>query len=173
MKPKKVFGYNEHMTYLGSDLESIDECIAPLVQVLNDYGIKTISACCTHGKANYISIWIDPEHIKFSPVGYTSLLEKLLLWVGKKLLFRLGRKRRIEVALIAPYNYCKKDYQYLVMDRTPEIRKKWDKQRTGARKKRALWEENTEQGKKYLKWLRAYDSNSLFHRLRRKARRII
>ena len=28
----------------------VDSCIAPLVQMLNDYGIKTISSCCGHSK---------------------------------------------------------------------------------------------------------------------------
>ena len=28
----------------------VDACIAPLVQMLNDYGIVTSGACCGHGK---------------------------------------------------------------------------------------------------------------------------
>ena len=29
----------------------VDECIAPLVQMLNDYGVETTASCCGHGKA--------------------------------------------------------------------------------------------------------------------------
>ena len=28
---------------------SVDKCIAPLVQMLNDYGVRTMGACCGHG----------------------------------------------------------------------------------------------------------------------------
>ena len=28
----------------------VDECIAPLVQLLNDHGVRTIGCCCGHGK---------------------------------------------------------------------------------------------------------------------------
>ena len=30
----------------------VDVCIAPLVQMLNDYGVHTLGACCGHGKTN-------------------------------------------------------------------------------------------------------------------------
>ena len=29
---------------------SVDQCIAPLVQALNDGGICTVASCCGHGK---------------------------------------------------------------------------------------------------------------------------
>lgn len=29
----------------------VDRCIAPLVQMLNDYGVRTLGSCCGHGKA--------------------------------------------------------------------------------------------------------------------------
>ena len=28
----------------------VDACIAPLIQMLNDYGIETVASCCGHGK---------------------------------------------------------------------------------------------------------------------------
>lgn len=28
----------------------VDECIAPLVQLLNDHGVRTFGCCCGHGK---------------------------------------------------------------------------------------------------------------------------
>ena len=30
----------------------VDACIAPLIQILNNYGIHTVGCCCGHGKAN-------------------------------------------------------------------------------------------------------------------------
>ena len=30
----------------------VDSCIAPLVQALNDAGIKTLASCCGHGKGD-------------------------------------------------------------------------------------------------------------------------
>ena len=35
---------------LGGRMWSIDACIAPLVQGLNQGGIKTVASCCGHGK---------------------------------------------------------------------------------------------------------------------------
>lgn len=45
--------------------EVVDLCIAPLIQVLNAYGIQTIASCCGHGKIKVASIRIHPRHIKF------------------------------------------------------------------------------------------------------------
>lgn len=30
---------------------AVDACIAPLVQILNDYGVHTVGCCCGHGNA--------------------------------------------------------------------------------------------------------------------------
>ena len=46
----------------------VDSCIAPLVQMLNDYGIKTIASCCGHGKVKESSIIIDSGHISLRPL---------------------------------------------------------------------------------------------------------
>ena len=46
--------------------ELIDSCIAPLVQMLNDYGIETIASCCGHGKVKISNIRIHPKNIKLS-----------------------------------------------------------------------------------------------------------
>lgn len=59
--------------------ELIDSCIAPLVQMLNDYRIKTIASCCAHGKLDYSVIWIHPKHLKFGQRAYTKTLNKLLI----------------------------------------------------------------------------------------------
>lgn len=29
---------------------AVDACLAPLIQMLNDYGIHTVGCCCGHGK---------------------------------------------------------------------------------------------------------------------------
>jgi hypothetical protein len=38
----------------------VDYCLAPLIQMLNDYGVKTLGCCCGHGKSRGM-ILIDPE----------------------------------------------------------------------------------------------------------------
>ena len=43
----------------------VDACLAPLVQMLNDYGIETIACCCGHGKTTYSRIRIHPKNIEF------------------------------------------------------------------------------------------------------------
>ena len=42
----------------------IDACIAPLVQLLNDFGIETIASCCGHGKTAESSIIISARSLK-------------------------------------------------------------------------------------------------------------
>lgn len=32
------------------DMKAVDACIAPIVKVLNDAGVPTVSSCCGHGK---------------------------------------------------------------------------------------------------------------------------
>jgi hypothetical protein len=31
---------------------AVDACMAPLVQILNDYGIHTVGCCCGHGRGS-------------------------------------------------------------------------------------------------------------------------
>lgn len=38
----------------GVKLSTIDSCIAPIVQALNDAGVETIASCCGHG--NYCGV---------------------------------------------------------------------------------------------------------------------
>ena len=49
--------------------ELIDSCIAPLVQMLNDYGIETIASCCGHGKVAKSGIRISSKNILLSQLG--------------------------------------------------------------------------------------------------------
>ena len=46
----------------------VDTCLAPLVQMLNDYGIQTIACCCGHGKTEKSSIRIHPKNILLIPM---------------------------------------------------------------------------------------------------------
>ena len=47
----------------------VDACIAPLVQMLNDYGIETIACCCGHGKTVKSSIRISANNILLTQLG--------------------------------------------------------------------------------------------------------
>lgn len=51
-----------------SMVTKVDACIAPLVQLLNDYGVETIASCCGHGKVDESSIIIDAKHISLRPL---------------------------------------------------------------------------------------------------------
>ena len=55
----------------GTDKEvtKVDACIAPLVQMLNDYGIETIACCCGHGKTVKSSIRISSNNILLTKLG--------------------------------------------------------------------------------------------------------
>ena len=47
----------------------VDACIAPLVQILNDYGIETIACCCGHGKTAKSYIRISSQNISLTQLG--------------------------------------------------------------------------------------------------------
>ncbi len=47
----------------------IDDCIAPLVQMLNDYGIETVACCCGHGKTAKSHIRISSKNILLTKLG--------------------------------------------------------------------------------------------------------
>lgn len=47
--------------------ERVDSCLAPLVQMLNDYGIETRGCCCGHGKSR-AEIMIHFRHIDIEPI---------------------------------------------------------------------------------------------------------
>lgn len=47
----------------------VDACMAPLVQMLNDYGIKTLACCCGHGKTPFSYIRISSQNIELIPMG--------------------------------------------------------------------------------------------------------
>ena len=39
----------------------VDKCIAPLIQLLNDHGVRTIGCCCGHGKGPGFISFEDAE----------------------------------------------------------------------------------------------------------------
>ena len=43
-------GTEKSITLTDGRKKSCDECIQPLVQALNDFGLQTIASCCGHGK---------------------------------------------------------------------------------------------------------------------------
>ena len=58
--------------------KKIDACIAPLIKALNDFGIRTVSSCCGHGKGNgYIDLW-DGRLLEIHKDGDKFLEERTL-----------------------------------------------------------------------------------------------
>jgi len=56
----------------GLTTAKVDACIAPLVQMLNDYGIQTEGCCCGHGKkGTETSIMIHFRHLIFDSVQFS------------------------------------------------------------------------------------------------------
>jgi len=56
------------------DMKLIDKCLAPLIKMLNEYGIKTLSSCCGHGKTKKSWIMIDPRNIHFGKIEESGLI---------------------------------------------------------------------------------------------------
>lgn len=72
------FGSVRNVTVLRQDnVAKVDACLAPLVYLLNQFGIKTIAGCCGHGKTKVASIRIHPKNIRLSVLdeGFTAWLE--------------------------------------------------------------------------------------------------
>ena len=64
--------------------ELVDSCIAPLVQMLNDYGIKTISCCCGHGKVSHSYIRISSQNIELLSMGEDLTVHLKFPYLGRK-----------------------------------------------------------------------------------------
>jgi len=90
--------------------ELIDSCIAPLAQMLNDYGIKTMASCCGHGKLSYSVIWIHPKHLKFGERAYTKTLNKLLIKIFSYFVRKLAvDNSQMRLELKFPYEESQKE----------------------------------------------------------------
>jgi len=54
----------------------VDACIAPLVQMLNDFGVRTVGSCCGHGGHTHGWIQFEQEgevlELKIWPGGSIS-----------------------------------------------------------------------------------------------------
>lgn len=63
------FGGVKEVSVLRQDQPAkVDTCLAPLVYLLNQFGIETITSCCGHGKVAKSSIRISAQNIKFYKV---------------------------------------------------------------------------------------------------------
>jgi len=48
---------------------NVDRCLAPLIEMLNLYGIKTIACCCGHGRSPNSSIRISAHNLDIIALG--------------------------------------------------------------------------------------------------------
>ena len=56
----------------------VDDCIASLIQVLNDGGVETIASCCGHGESGNIALRDGRELIIAKDYETARLYEKLI-----------------------------------------------------------------------------------------------
>ena len=56
----------------------VDACIAPLVQMLNSYGVQTTASCCGHGKISHSRILLDARSLEILPLEDGSLRVHLI-----------------------------------------------------------------------------------------------
>jgi len=56
------------------DIKPIDKCLAPLVKMLNRYGIKTCACCCGHGRTKKSWVMIDSRNIHFGKIEHNGLM---------------------------------------------------------------------------------------------------
>ena len=64
---------------------SVDRCLAPLVEMLNIYGIKTLACCCGHGKSARSGIRISAQNIEILPLEEELTLHLTFPYPGKKM----------------------------------------------------------------------------------------
>lgn len=69
-----VLAAGSHTGKEREDIKKIDKCLAPLVYMLNEYGIKTCSCCCGHGKTKKSWIMIDARNIHFGKIEHNGLM---------------------------------------------------------------------------------------------------
>jgi len=63
----------------------VDRCLAPLVEMLNIYGIETVACCCGHGKSSHSYIKISSQNVKIVSMGVDLSIHLKLPYPGKKL----------------------------------------------------------------------------------------
>ena len=64
---------------------SVDRCLAPLIEMLNIYGIKTLACCCGHGKSAKSGIRISARNIEFHPLEEDVTVHLTFPYPGKKM----------------------------------------------------------------------------------------
>ena len=64
---------------------NVDRCLAPLIEMLNIYGIKTLACCCGHGKTAKSGIRISAQNIEILPLEEELTLHITFPYPGKKL----------------------------------------------------------------------------------------
>lgn len=57
------YGTHASVTVSGVTINTIDACIAPIVQALNNAGIETVASCCGHGNCNGVISLSDGREI--------------------------------------------------------------------------------------------------------------
>ena len=65
------------ISHSGKEREAIvkvDKCLAPLIKMLNRYGIKTTSCCCGHGKVMKSYIGIQGKNVHLGVFENTGLV---------------------------------------------------------------------------------------------------
>lgn len=56
-------GNEKQITLTDGRIKSCDECIQPIVQLFNDYGLQTTASCCGHKKQNGSIVLKDGREI--------------------------------------------------------------------------------------------------------------
>lgn len=87
----------------------VDACIAPLVQMLNDYGIETLASCCGHGKTAKSGIRISAQNVQVIPLGEDLTIHLKFPYQGKIKEFR-------RLAISADLREDNKSYEILSLE---------------------------------------------------------
>ena len=64
---------------------NVDRCLAPLVEMLNIYGIETVACCCGHGKSSHSYIKISAQNVKLVAMKDDLTIHLKFPYPGKKL----------------------------------------------------------------------------------------
>jgi len=88
---EKILGYNSRhlkgkkltdVKLMSGEIVKVDSCIASLVQILNDYKIKTRYSCCGHGALSNSGIIIDEKNIEIHK--HPTVIELIFPYPGDK-----------------------------------------------------------------------------------------
>lgn len=72
-RPRMTPWLNRPRPVSGRVVVPVDSCIAPLVQLLQDHGVRTVGCCCGHGKApGFVSFEDGDGIIREIPLGVSA-----------------------------------------------------------------------------------------------------